>query len=184
MKKLRTLFSLAILTSVLLSCNSSLSIVSDYDVTADFKSYKTYMYLPWDKGNSEYITESAKANLYGMLDKELQARGYSKVEADADMAINLMVMLEEVREATAYTRYYSTGPVGYYSSFGYGYQSTTYYKKEDILEGTIVIDAFDQAQKSLIWQGIAILEIVENDAQRKRQVTTSIKKTFEKFPVE
>lgn len=173
---------LIVLSITVFSCSSSLNLVTDYDVTVDFNQYKTYMFLPWNKENSEYITDPAKKKLYQLLEDELNSRGLTKVQTEGDLAINLLVLLEEKRAATAYTRYYSTGPVGYYSSFGYGYQSTTYYKKEDILEGTIIVDAFDHKERNLIWQGIAIQEIVEQDAKRQRQVSGSIKKMFESFP--
>lgn len=181
MKTLKSLLSFSILITFL-SCSPSVKIVSDYDVTADFDSYKTYMFLPWNTDNSKYITDPAQKNLYAMLESELNARGLTKVSGNADLAINLMALLEEKVAATAYTRYYNTGSIGYYSSFGYGYQSTTHYKKEDFLEGSIIVDAFDHEKKNLVWQGIAVQEIVENDAKRKRQVTYSIKKMFESFP--
>ena len=175
---------IAIFSLAFFSCSSSLNLVTDYDVTVDFNEYNTYMFLPWNKENSEYITESAKQKLYQLLENELSSRGLTKVQENGDLAVNLLVLLEEKRAATAYTRYYSTGPVGYYSSFGYGYQSTTYYKKEDILEGTIIVDAFDHNERNLVWQGIAIQEIVEQEAKRQRQVSGSIKKMFESFPKE
>jgi hypothetical protein len=141
------------------------------------------MYLPWNKDNSEYITKPIQDRLYGLLDTELKARGYTKVNSNADLAVNLMAILEEKRSAIAYTRYYNTGGYGYSYPFGYGYQSTTYYKKNDFLQGSIIVDVFDQQKKKLIWQGIAVQEIVENDAKRERQVNHSIKKMFEKYPI-
>lgn len=181
MKHLKNTAVLIVFT-FLISCSSSLNVASDYDVTANFDAYKTYMYLKWNEDNSKYITKAAQDKLYALLDEEMQARGYSKVDADADMAVNLMALLEEKQSATAYTRYYSTGSIGYYSSFGYGIQSTTYYKKEDILEGSIIVDVFDNESRNLVWQGVAVQEIVENDAKRQRQVAYSVKKMFEKFP--
>ena len=164
------------------SCVAKKNINSEYDVNVDFNSFKTYMFLPWNPKNSEYVNKTAQQKLYGMLEAELSKIGYEKVEHNADLVINLMVLLDEQRSAIAYTRYYNTGGYGYYSPFGFGYNSTTYYKKFDVLEGTIVVDVFDQKEKKLIWQGISIQEIVENDAQRERQVIYSIKKMFQGFP--
>jgi hypothetical protein len=178
--KIQFIFSFFLLLS--LACSSTQQIQSDYDVAADFNSYKTFRFLPWYAGNSEYVTEEGKKQLYSMLEEQLTARGYKKVNGNADLTIGLLVLLEEKRDATAYTRYYNTGGFGYYYGFGYGLQSTNYYKKRDFLEGTIIVDIFDHNAKKLIWQGVAIQEIVENKQQRVRQVNMSIQKMFRKFP--
>ena len=182
MKNFTTLW-LGIILIILSSCSAKKSITSDYDVNVDFSKYKTYMFLPWNPHNSEYVNKAAQERLYGMLEVELSKRGYERVHHNADLAVNLMVLLDEKRSAINYTRYYHTGGYGYYSPFGFGYNSTTYYKKIDFLEGTIIVDVFDQQEKRLIWQSVSILEIVEKDSKRKRQVETSVKKMFQGFPI-
>lgn len=173
-----------ILSAILFSCSSKLQVTSDYDAKADFKSFKTFMFLPWDPGSSEYIGPNAQKRLFDQLEKELNAMGYQKVTTEADLAVNVLVLLDEKRDAINYTRYYSTGGYSYYYPFGFGLNSSTYYKKVDYLQGTMIVDMFNQKERLLIWQGVVTLEVVENQKKRQQSVMVSLKKLFKNFPAQ
>lgn len=162
------------------SCGSSLKIVSDYDKNMDFKPYNTYMLLPWRKENSKLVNEIDKRRLYDALKNELDARGYKQVEADADMAVNLMVIIQEKSNVSAYRSHYNYG--GYYYPYGYGH-STVRYDSQEYLQGTVIIDIFDNKAKKLIWQGVAIAEVDENPKNRERGIPRTMAKIFWEYPV-
>ena len=169
-----------ILILALTGCVSSLKITSDYDKNIDFKVYKTYMLLPWRKENSDLVNEIDKRRLYDALKSELDARGYKQVESGADLAVNLMVVIQEKSNVSGYMSHYNYG--GYYYPYGYGY-STVHYDSQEYLQGTVIIDIFDNKAKKLIWQGAAISEIDENPRNREKGIPRGMAKIFWEYPV-
>jgi hypothetical protein len=176
------IISLILSVLAIAGCKSSLQIISDYDKNADFKAYKTYMLLPWRPDNSKLVSAPTKRYLYAALEHEMNARGYSKVESGADLAVNLMVIIEEKSAQTAYQSYYQYGGWGYYAPFGYGYSSVRYDSYE-YLQGTVIVDVFDQKEKKLVWQGAAIAEIKEDKKDREQGINKGMAKVFMEYPV-
>lgn len=179
---MKTAFRVAIkflLISVLTGC-SPLKVTVDYDRKVDFKAYKTYMILPWRIENSKLVNEIDKRRLYDALKNELNERGYQQVKSDADLAVNLMVIIQEKSNITAYRSHYNYG--GYYYPYGYGY-SNIRYDSQEYLQGTIIIDIFDNKAKKLIWQGAAIAEVDENPRNREKRIPKAIARIFWEYPV-
>jgi len=164
---------------LLTACSGPIKITSDYDKNVDFKSYETYMLLPWRKENSKLVNEIDKRRLYDALTYELNARGYRQVNAGADLAVNLMVIIQEKANVTAYRSHYNYG--GYYYPYGYG--STIHFDSQEYLQGTVIIDVFDNNEKKLIWQGAAIAEIDENPRNREQGIKKGMARIFWEYPV-
>jgi hypothetical protein len=168
-----------LLLSVLSAC-SPLKVTVDYDKNVEFKEFKTYMILPWRKENSKLVNEIDKRRLYDALNNELSERGYQQVKSDADLAVNLMVIIQEKSNVTAYKSHYNYG--GYYYPYGYGY-SNIRYDSQEYLQGTVIIDIFDNKAKKLIWQGAAVAEIDENPRNREKRIPRAMDRIFWEYPV-
>jgi hypothetical protein len=180
-------------TVILLSSCSSLQIISDYDKTVDFTTYKTYTFLPWNENNSKMVGPYGQRRIYMALRNELNSRGYVEDENNPDLAISPLVIIEEKTGTTAYTNYYNPG--GYYGYYGYGYggwgvgmgYSTTTYSDYTYLKGTLLIDMFDTSKKELIWQGGAVGEVEDDrhrgDKEKERKTNIIMKRVFSQFPV-
>lgn len=180
MKSVTHYVCILLLIFLVSGCGSSIKVISDYDRNIDFKAYKTYMLLPWRKENSELVNEMDKRRLYDALKNELDARGYMQVKSDADLAVNLMVVIQEKSNVTAYRSHYNYG--GYYYPYGYSYPSIRYDSRE-FLVGTVIIDIFDNRAKKLIWQGGAIAEIDENPRNREKGIPRGMARIFWEYPV-
>ncbi len=165
----------------LTACNS-VKLVVDYDGDVDFGSYKTYMILPWREQNSKLVSELNQKRLYTALENEMNARGYTRVSSNADLAVNILVIIEESTNYTAYRDYYQGGGWGYYYPFGYGY-STVRYESFDVLMGTVLVDVFDHQKKKLIFQSAAIAEVKEQNRNREQEINRIMSKIFWEFPV-
>ncbi len=171
---------LLLLVFILSGCSSSMELSSNYDKNEDFSIYETYMLLPWRKENSKLVNEIDRRRFYEALKNEMDSRGYKEVKSGGDLAVNLMVIIQEGSDVSAYRSHYNHG--GYYYPYGYGY-STVQYSSQEYLQGTIIIDMFNNKGKKLIWQGAAVGRIDENPRNREHRIKKTLSKIFWEFPV-
>ena len=52
------------------------------------------------------------------------------------------------------------------------------------MEGTLVMDVFDNESKDQVWQGIATSTVVENPDKRDKAIPAKISALMKKFPVQ
>jgi hypothetical protein len=161
---------------------------SDFDKEADFTKYKTYKFLGWEENSDQILNDFDKKRLLESFQKELTARGMTKDESNPDVGITLFIVVQQKTSTTAYTNY--NGGMGYgygrWGGWGAGYgmgSSTTTYSQDDYLEGTIVIDFYDESTKKLVWQGILTKEVVENPKKREKTIPKAVNKLMYQYPV-
>jgi hypothetical protein len=181
MKKINLLPAIIISLIIFSGC-SQVKIITEHDKNSEFSSYKTFMFLPWIEINSELLEDIDEEMFFSSIEKELSARGYTKVAKNADMAVNLMVIVEKGTAYSGYGGYYNYAGYGYYYPFGIGY-STVRYQSFENLNGTLVIDLFDQSKKTLLWQGVAIGEAKEESKSREQKVDKVVSRMFRNYPV-
>ena len=157
MNGIRTILTVSGVLAILAGCASEPSILSDYDRSADFASYRTYGFadeLGTDRaGYSTLITDHFKQ----AVGRELETRGYQHAESNPDLLVNFFVAISEktdVRSTPA-----PTAGAGYYG-YRYGLYTgwpaystdvrTVHYK-----EGTANIDVIDARRSQLVWEGVA-----------------------------
>jgi len=51
-------------------------------------------------------------------------------------------------------------------------------------KGTLLIDVFDQRSKKLIWQGVGIGIVSDDQLQRQKNIPRVVEKIFWKYPVQ
>ena len=96
-------------------------------------------------------------------------------------------MVDSKTSTTAYTTY--TGGMGYgYGRWGWGMgtgmgTSTTSFSEDDYLEGTIVVDFYDESTKNLVWQGVLTKKVTENPQKREKTTPKNVSKLMKKYPV-
>ena len=180
-----------IFASILVIMSNSLlfaQVKSDYDKEADFTKFKTYKFLGWEENSDQILNDFDKKRLLESFQKELTARGMTKDESNPDVGITLFIVVQQKTSTTAYTNY--NGGMGYgygrWGGWGAGYgmgSSTTTYSEDDYLEGTIVIDFYDESTKKLVWQGILTKEVVENPKKREKTIPKAVNKLMYQYPV-
>ncbi len=187
MKKL-LLFILAI--PFLFSSCSSIKVFADYDPSADFSTYKTFSYLPWNKQSDQLLTDFDKRRFRAAVTFEMEALGYTKVEVEGDLTINIFLIVDQKTGTSAYTDYYTSGVgVGYYyGPWGYnnpgGVSAYTTMHSYDYKEGTLILDLLDREKKQLAWQGTAKGTLKSNPAAKDEGIKSVIYRLFTKFPQE
>ena len=162
-------------------------IKSDYDKSADFSTYKTYMFAGWEKNSDQILNEFDKKRIMDAIQSELSKRGMSLVTSDGDAAFTLFIVINEKTSTTAYTDYHTS--MGYGGRWGWGMgpgmaTATTTYSENDYREGTLVVDMYDTESKSLVWQGIITTVVKEKPEQREKSIPKKIGKLMREFPVD
>ena len=187
------LFSMVAL--LMLAGCSSYSIVSDYDNTIPFGSYKTYR---WSGEGGSKISDDILAknpliykHIKSSVDRELAAKGFvMKQSGPADFTVSVHAGIRErvaVGPPTvgfAYRSGYYRGRHGggytafYYDPYG-PYPRLTYYE-----EGTLIIDVIDTKADDIAWRGVArgILKDYDSSAEMRREIDEIVTKILIQFP--
>ena len=175
------LFAFAV---TLASC-SPVKVVTDMDKTTDFSKYNTYNFLGWQDGSDKAFNDIDKKRLRDAFISEFKLRGLEPVKENGDMAVSLFIVIDHKTTTTAYTNYYGGGGYGYgrYRGGWGGGSATTTYSESAYLEGTLVMDVFDNQSKDQVWQGIAKGTITEKPEKRETSIPKKIAALMKKFPV-
>jgi hypothetical protein len=173
---------------------SSYAVVSDYDSSMPFGSYKSYR---WSGDGSAGIEDDALArnpliykHIRAAVNRELQAKGFVlKETGPVDFLVSTHAGIRErvtVGPPTfsfSYHRGYYRRGFGYYPAFWYDpywpYPQLTYYE-----EGTVIIDVIDAKRNDIAWRGVvtSILNNHESPEEMHRQIDISVMKVLAKFP--
>jgi hypothetical protein len=159
---------------------SGLKVTQHYDKEADFSRYKTFSILPPDPMIDVKVNRYDKELLLRSIADEMKSCGYVQQEANGDLSVNMFVIIDDKTGITNYTSFYTMGGWGYYYPFGYGYGGGNY--MYTITSGTLIIDVFDHRGKNLIWQGVGIGTVSDDQVQRQKNIPKTVRKIFWKFP--
>jgi len=186
MKKLNYLAA-ALLFLTLLPSRSYSQVKSDYDKNADFTKIKTYNFAGWQKDSDKQLNDFDKKRILESLKAEFDKRGMTLTEGEADVSIALYLVLDQKQSTTAYTDY--MGGMGYGARWGWGMgagmgSATTTYSQDDYVEGTLVVDMYDDAEKKLLWQGVLTQVVKDSPQKREKSIPKAISKLMKKFPIQ
>ncbi|MEQ8712547.1 MAG: DUF4136 domain-containing protein [Cyclobacteriaceae bacterium] len=177
------LFALVILISL---PGAAQKVTSDLDKSADFTQYKTYKFLGWQDDSDKLINQLDQQRIYDAFENELSARGLEFDQSSSDLAISLFLVTEDKTSTTAYTDFYG-GRYGTYRRGGWGWGTgfaTTTYSENDYVQGTLVVDIYDESSQNLIWQGVVSGAVNENPQKREKSIPKTIRKLMKKYPVQ
>ena len=188
------IFTFLIMTLFIYS-DSLAQVSSDYDRSVDFTKYKTYSYGGWQKDSGKLLNDMEKERIHQAFTEEFAARGMTYVESNGDMMITLYLVIDKKTSATAYTNYnggmgyggYGMGGIGYGgAAWGWGMgmgTSTTTYQEHDYDVGTLVVDAYDETTKKLIWQGTLQKTLSSNAGKSEKTIPKNVAKLMKKYPI-
>jgi hypothetical protein len=193
MLKMKTSQLLLIILPVLAGCSSA-QIFSDYDRSADFKSYKSYAWLQQSDSTEDlhYNNQLTEKNLKHYANNEMAARGYSIDIHNPDLLIEYHTEIQKKQQVVSNPVY--SNPPNYYPGYGryrynpgYTYNTMPYisgYTTQviDYNEGTLVINVIDRKQHQLIWSGWSV-GTVSDEQSLSTQVERDIKRIFRKYPI-
>jgi len=190
---------LLMMTLLILAGCSAYSVVTDYDSSVSFGSYKTYHWADdaITKSSSNVLASNPLIlkRIKSAVDRELATKGYVlNNNGTVDFTVSVYAGVQE-RER------YNPPPMGFSYHHGYyhnrfshnrfGYNGfgfydpywwgpyISYYK-----EGTLVIDIMDQKSNELAWRGIAqgILKNYDTSKEMQQDIDGAVTKMLVEFP--
>lgn len=176
-----------VLTALFVGVLADAQVTSDFDKEADFTKFKMYNFAGWVDGSDKILNDLDKKRILDAFGNELDSRGMTYVDEEGDVTVTLFIVVDQKTSKTAYTDY--TGGMGYGGRLGYGYggygmgSSTTSIQEYDYLDGTLVIDIYDNTTKKLVWQGIWKSEVNENPKKREKTIPKNVKKLMKTYPI-
>lgn len=171
---------------MLAACSSSMQVRSDSSPAADFSAFRTYGFFQPMGIEGGYNSPVFGEHFRTAISREMEARGY-RLSSQPDLIVNVTARFDEKVKMTSYTTpyvsgmYYGTlsGP-SYGSSLGAGVaigQRAT--RTEEI---SVFIDLVDNAAERIAWQGVAVFDGNEKQAQElQKTITATVSSIFAQY---
>lgn len=157
------------------SC-ASLTVRSDYDRQANFRRYTTYtIESPPIIGNDPVIgSELNRRRITEAVDAEMQARGYVRNDADADLAVRFQTDSKDRQQIQSN----NLSPM-----WGWGYQPNNV-SSRTYEENRIVIGIWDTHSKQMLWQGWASGQLTAQRKEKKLDaaIRGAVYRIMEQYP--
>ncbi len=177
MKKL--LAVAVVLLAATVAC-SSMKVNNDYDHQADFSKYKTYA---WHESSTNIADTDPLAHerFIKAIDSQLVAKGFTKASSNPDVFVTYHA---EDKDQMSIDTTYMGGGWGYGRGWGWGgggmSSASTTVRRYKV--GTIVLDMWDAAEKSLVWRGTVSDTVSDNPQKNASKIQTAAQKLFKNYP--
>ncbi len=162
------------------SCTSvSPTIRANINQSANFNQYKTFGFF--EKLDTDYNYESLVSQYLKEATKtEMTKRGYVFTDTNPDLLINFHNNIEDKQRVYQVPApYYSYRGRAYYDTWD-GYDAYV----DNYTEGTLNIDIVDRKQNKMVWEGIAIGRLSEEDLNNLQPtLQKTVAEIFSKFPL-
>ena len=153
----------------------------DYAHDFDFKAVKTYAYVPTP--DSDVKNQLMADRVMTMLNKELAEGGLTEVKDNPDIYVTYHYTSQE---QTSYNTT-SMGFGGYggfyggWGGWGMGGMGTSTTYATNYTEGTLIFDAFNPADKKLVWRGTGTVTVKASPQKQTQQVQNILEKLGKKW---
>lgn len=159
---------------------------TDHDASADFSRYATFAFMErTDRGATRSYDTLDDRRVIAAVTRELENRGYRRVEREADLMVNFAMITEDIQDVRTVPSPMLPPPwYGWRGSYYYPWPAYTYETRVDRYErGTLYIDLVDAERRQLVWEGRAIARVTraarEDPAAALDSTVTEI---FSHFP--
>ena len=154
----------------------------DKSSDTDFSAFNTFKFYRFEVSNDEVLKTKKDRIEYlkQSIISEMEARGFQYAEKDADLLINIGIVITDVTQ----TRETSIRDAPRYVG-----QRNYHWEAEEIVvrkyqEGTATIDFIDRQKNVMVWQGVVEAMVKEKEKAGKKNIDKGVQKLFNKFPVE
>ena len=153
----------------------------DYAHDFDFEQVKTFQYVDTDESNSdnELMADRIKSSII----IELKEGGLTQVEENPDMYVTYHVTTKENTNYNTSSFGYG-GQMGGWGGWGYGGgggMATSTTTPHTYTEGTLIIDAYDAAEKKMVWRGTGTVTVKNSPEKQTKQITKILHKLGKKW---
>ena len=167
-KALGIVFVLALAATPAMAQKVNIDYAHDYD----FDSIETFQYV--DTAESNIRNELMAERVTGMIKQELIEGGLKEVAENPDIFVTYHFTTEERTSYTTTNFGYGGYHPGWYGwGAGMGSSTTT---QQNYTDGTLIIDAYDGAEKKMIWRGTGTVTVKSKPDKQIKQVENILKK--------
>ena len=150
----------------------------DYDEGADFTKLSTYA---WQVG-TPIPNQLMDQRVIAAVDYHLSMLGYVKTDGTPDVYVTYHAATQE-QQSVSTTGYGYGGGGRRYRRYGGGMSSSTS-RVHTYTKGTLVVDIWDAAEKSLMWRGTSTDTLSDKPEKNEKKINKSMEKLFKDFPPE
>jgi hypothetical protein len=166
---------LAMAGAILVGAGAAMAqdVKTNYVPGTDFSKYKTYKWVAIE--GAQYPDQIVDTQIKTAIDAALAGKGFTKATGEtADLFIGYQVAVDQERQWNAYGM---GGGLRWGGGMGTATSST-------IQIGTLALDMYDSAAKSLVWKGEATKTLNPSDNPEKRQqnMNKAMQKLLKDFP--
>lgn len=166
---------------VFLPACSTVSVTTDYDHSASFGQYRTYILAP--SSDKIVLSPSSEHALRDSLRVNLAARNITEVSKDADLHVVRHISTTEklsVHQSSDWA--YRGVPYGYGRYGMWSRAPVTYTDVSQYTEGTLILDFVDTKTQKLVFRGIGTGTVSDPETNAER-IREAVEKIVEKFPL-
>jgi hypothetical protein len=148
----------------------------------DFSQFKSFQINNFDlKDIPEFEPKEEGLNLLiEEISKQMILRGYEKVEENADLIINIGLVI--TKETQTRETDFRDAPT-YIGQRNYHWQSEEIVVR-NYVEGTVTMDIVSSKDNEMIWQAVSSGILEKKRDKNKKKIVKGVKKLFKRFPAE
>jgi hypothetical protein len=148
----------------------------DYDHTANFSRYKTFMWVRQPNIADPLANPLMKQRIMDAVNRQLEAKGLRLVNSNADLGVSAN---QATTEQHTLEGFYDGFPDWGWHRWWWG-PDTIYVDTFEI--GTIVVDLFDTNTKQVVWWGSVSKTLSDKPSHNTKKMYSAIGKLFREFP--
>lgn len=155
-------------------CASGLLTAQDvkynFDPSANFSKYHTYQWVSLPTTHPDQLVDK---QIKEAVDAQLASKGLTQAAGNPDIQVGYQIAVDQEKQWNAW----GSGGARFGGGFGSATQST-------ISIGTLGIDFFDPATKSLVWrgEGTKTIDPSSNPQKNMERMQKAIAKIMQNFP--
>jgi hypothetical protein len=159
---------------MLAACSSSYVVNSDYDRGVNFRNYTTYRIVNDSEGKGDPILNSSlnQKRINQAMNAEMQARGYTASQNDADLIIRYQTDLRDRQ----YSQNINPG-FGYWGWWGGNNTQVRTYE-----QARLIINLIDAKTNQLVWQGWATGEAKKPAKDQDAAIRDQVYRIMQQYP--
>jgi hypothetical protein len=174
-------FALVIAITIVAAPSFAAKVTIDYAHDFDFSTVKTFTYV--DTGDTNTGNQLTDDRIQNAIIQELKDAGLEQVESGGDVYVTYHVTAQD--QAVLNTTSYGYGGRAYgwrgYGRYGYGGMGTSTTTVNRYTEGTLIIDAYEPAEKNMVWRGTGTVTVKDDPQKQVKQIDKILTKLGKKW---
>jgi hypothetical protein len=172
-------------------CAVGPDIRTDHDAAADFARYSSFAFMDRGERGEERTYETlAERRVTAAVTRELEAKGYRRVDRGADLLVNFALTSEHVQDVRTVPTHTPMWSHPWYGHPWYGWRGPFYHPwpayetyVDRYERGTLYVDLVDAERRQLVWEGRATQRVTRAAREDPAAaIDTAVAEMFARYP--